>query len=117
MRKTLAILATVAAVGATAVTAPAEARGRGIGPGLCFRPGCRRTRRRRGGRLRLLRSGLWLLRLRPPLLPAGLLRLRIWALRLLRRPLLSAPLLAPWLVTKKPGSIASGFFFYSVAKK
>jgi len=34
MRKTLAILATVAAVGATAVTAPAEARGRGIGPGL-----------------------------------------------------------------------------------
>ena len=82
MRKTLAILATVAAVGATAVTAPAEARGRGIGPGLCFRPGCRRTRRRRGGRLRLLRSGLWLLRLRlrTPLLPAGLLRLRIWAL-------------------------------------
>jgi hypothetical protein len=34
MRKTLAILATVATVGATAVTAPAEARGRGIGPGL-----------------------------------------------------------------------------------
>jgi hypothetical protein len=34
MRKTLAILATVAAVGATTVTAPAEARG--IGPGLAF---------------------------------------------------------------------------------
>ena len=34
MKKTLAILATVAAVGATAVTAPAEARG--IGPGLAF---------------------------------------------------------------------------------
>ena len=32
--KTLAILATVAAVGATTVTAPAEARG--IGPGLAF---------------------------------------------------------------------------------
>jgi hypothetical protein len=32
MKKTLAILATVAAVGASAVTAPAEARG--IGPGL-----------------------------------------------------------------------------------
>ena len=34
MKKTLAILATVATVGATAVTAPAEARG--IGPGLAF---------------------------------------------------------------------------------
>ena len=38
MKKTLAILATVAAVGVTAVAAPApaEARGRGIGPGLAF---------------------------------------------------------------------------------
>jgi hypothetical protein len=34
MKKTLAILATVATVGATAFTAPAEARG--IGPGLAF---------------------------------------------------------------------------------
>lgn len=34
MKKTLAVLATVAAVGATAVAAPAEARG--IGPGLAF---------------------------------------------------------------------------------
>jgi hypothetical protein len=34
MRKALAILATVATVGATAVTAPAEARGWGWGPGL-----------------------------------------------------------------------------------
>ena len=34
MKKTLAILATVAAVGATTATAPAEARG--IGPGLAF---------------------------------------------------------------------------------
>ena len=34
MRKALAILATVVAVGATTVTAPAEARG--IGPGLAF---------------------------------------------------------------------------------
>src|SRR3982074_412666 len=34
MRKALAILATIATVGATAVTAPAEARG--IGPGLAF---------------------------------------------------------------------------------
>jgi hypothetical protein len=34
MKKTLAVLATVATVGATAVTAPAEAGGRGIGPGL-----------------------------------------------------------------------------------
>ncbi|MHC2313855.1 hypothetical protein ACVIHC_000901 [Bradyrhizobium diazoefficiens] len=38
MKKTLAVLATVAAVGVTAVAAPApaEARGRGIGPGLAF---------------------------------------------------------------------------------
>ena len=34
MKKTLAILATVATVGATSLTAPAEARG--IGPGLAF---------------------------------------------------------------------------------
>ena len=34
MKKTLAVLATVAAVGATAVAAPAQARG--IGPGLAF---------------------------------------------------------------------------------
>jgi hypothetical protein len=33
MKKTALILATVAALGATAVTAPAEARGRGWGPG------------------------------------------------------------------------------------
>jgi hypothetical protein len=36
MKKTLAVLATVAAVGVTAVAAPAQARGRGIGPGLAF---------------------------------------------------------------------------------
>jgi len=38
MKKTLAVLATIAAVGVTAVAAPApaEARGRGIGPGLAF---------------------------------------------------------------------------------
>jgi hypothetical protein len=34
MKKTLAVLATVATLGATAVSAPAEARG--IGPGLAF---------------------------------------------------------------------------------
>jgi len=34
MRKALAILATVAAVGATAVSAPAQARGWGWGPGI-----------------------------------------------------------------------------------
>jgi hypothetical protein len=34
MKKTLAVLATVAALGATVVTAPAEARG--LGPGLAF---------------------------------------------------------------------------------
>jgi hypothetical protein len=34
MRKTLAILATVATVGATAISAPAQARG--LGPGLAF---------------------------------------------------------------------------------
>jgi len=34
MKKTLAVLATVAAVGATSLAAPAQARG--IGPGLAF---------------------------------------------------------------------------------
>jgi hypothetical protein len=36
MKKALAILATVATVGATMMSGPAEARGRGIGPGLAF---------------------------------------------------------------------------------
>ncbi|WP_338832110.1 hypothetical protein [Bradyrhizobium sp. 27S5] len=37
MKKALAVLATVATVGATMVSAPAQARGtRGIGPGLAF---------------------------------------------------------------------------------
>jgi hypothetical protein len=36
MRKTLAVLATVAAVGAAAVVAPAPVEARGIGPGLAF---------------------------------------------------------------------------------
>jgi hypothetical protein len=36
MKKTLAVLATVALVGAAAVSAPAPAQARGIGPGLAF---------------------------------------------------------------------------------
>jgi hypothetical protein len=36
MRKTLAVMATVAAVGIAAATAPAPAEARGIGPGLAF---------------------------------------------------------------------------------
>jgi hypothetical protein len=36
IRKTLAVLATVGAVGAAAVTAPAPAEARGIGPGIAF---------------------------------------------------------------------------------
>ncbi|MEK9280358.1 MULTISPECIES: hypothetical protein [unclassified Bradyrhizobium] len=36
MKKTLAVLATVAAVGVAAVTAPAPAQARHIGPGLAF---------------------------------------------------------------------------------
>jgi hypothetical protein len=36
MKKTLAVLATIAAVGATAISAPAPAEARGIGPGLAF---------------------------------------------------------------------------------
>jgi hypothetical protein len=36
MRKTLAVLATVGAVGAAAVVAPAPAEARHIGPGLAF---------------------------------------------------------------------------------
>lgn len=36
MKKTLAVLATVATVGVIAMAPPAEAGGRGIGPGLAF---------------------------------------------------------------------------------
>ena len=36
MKKTLAVLAVVATAGATMLSGPAEARGRGIGPGLAF---------------------------------------------------------------------------------
>ena len=36
MRKTLAVLATVAAVGAAAVSAPAPAEAHDVGPGLAF---------------------------------------------------------------------------------
>lgn len=36
MRKTLAVLGTAVAVGATALAPPAQARGGGIGPGLAF---------------------------------------------------------------------------------
>jgi hypothetical protein len=36
MKKTLAVLATVAVVGAAAVTVPARVEARGIGPGLAF---------------------------------------------------------------------------------
>jgi hypothetical protein len=36
MKKTLAVMATVAAVGIAAVTVPAPAEARGIGPGLAF---------------------------------------------------------------------------------
>jgi subtilisin family serine protease len=36
MKKTFAVLATVAAVGATSLAVPAPAQARGIGPGLAF---------------------------------------------------------------------------------
>jgi hypothetical protein len=36
MKKTLAVLATVAAIGATTLAVPAPAEARGIGPGLAF---------------------------------------------------------------------------------
>ena len=36
MKKTLAVLATVAAIGAATITAPAPAEAHGIGPGLAF---------------------------------------------------------------------------------
>ncbi len=58
MKKTLAVLATVATVGATAVTAPAPAEARGIG----VRLGGGRIGRRCGSeRVSVLRTGLWLL--------------------------------------------------------
>ena len=43
MRKALAILATVATVGATTISAPAQARG--LGPGLAFGRGKRQGHR------------------------------------------------------------------------
>jgi len=54
MKRTLAVLATVATLGVTAVSAPAEARG--IGPGLAFGLAGRCDRR---WRLRRLRAVLW----------------------------------------------------------
>src|SRR5258706_671221 len=91
-------------------------RGAGHWPRTGVRPGRGRTLcRRRSERIwsvLWLWSGLRLLRLRPRLLPAGLLRLPLFALRLLWPTLLlSEPLLAPLLVTKKPGTSFPGFFF------
>jgi hypothetical protein len=113
MQKTLAVLATVVALAATAVAAPAPAQARGIGPGLAF-----------GLAAGALAAGaygaygpyygygygprLWLW--------SPLLRIRLrQALRLLRRTVLSPPLL-PTLVTdqqKKPGA-RSGLFLVGV---
>ena len=105
MKKALAILATVATVAATTLTAPAQARG--VGPGVGLRSGSRRNRR--GGRRSVrtvLWAGLWLLRIRPSLL------LWIRAVCLLRGSMLSAPLLAQSLVIEKPGALPPGFFFF-----
>src|SRR6266404_9200294 len=88
MKKALAILATVATVGATTMSAPAEARGwRGGwgGPGLAF--GLAAGAITAGA---VAASGIWaglrVLRLWPSLL-------RTWAIRVLRQTLLSASLL------------------------
>ena len=65
MKKALAILATVATVGATMMSGPAEARGRGFGPGLAFglAAGAITAGAVAGFRsLRTLWAGLWLLR-------------------------------------------------------
>jgi len=102
MKKTLAVLATVAAVGATAVVAPAEARG--IGPGLAFglAAGAITAGAIAASQPYLLRAGI--------LLRSELL-LRAWSLRLLRRrpELLSSPLLAASLVSEKPGATLRAF--------
>src|SRR5215207_1678056 len=104
MQKILGVLATIAVVGAAALTAPApaEARGRGIGPGLAFglaagaiaAGAAASSPYYYGPRLRPLRSEL--------LLRAG-------TVRLLRQAVLSTPLLQP-MVTRKARSDAPGFF-------
>ena len=107
MKKTLAVLATVAAVGTSAVIAPAPAEARGIGPGLAFGLAAGRACGGCCGE-RLWAVLLWtgLRLLRSPLLRAGLLR----TLRLLWPAVLSAPLLSPLLVTRKARSTPPGFF-------
>ncbi len=105
MKKAPGILATVALIGATAITAPAPAEARGIGPGLAFglAAGAIAAGAAASVWALLLRPGLWVLR--------SELLLRTGPLRLLRRrTVLSAPLLSS-LVTRKARSLAPGFFF------
>ena len=105
MKKALAILATVATVGGTMMSAPAEAGGRGIGPGLAFglAAGAITAGAVAGFRsLRTLWAGLWLLR--------GTCLLRFGTVRLLRRTVLRPPPpLAALLVTTRPGASLRAF--------
>jgi len=115
--KALAILAAVATIGATTVTAPAQARG--IGP--AWRSGWRRARwlpeppaptdmGTGTGRIMVMgRAMATTVRLLRARLLRRLLRWR--TLRLLRSPLLWAPLLAP-LVIKKSPERCSGLFYW-----
>ena len=109
MRKAAITLATVAALGAAAIAAPAPAEARGLGPALGF-----------GLAAGVIGAGLAASTwpgyaygpgygyYGPPLLSPGLLRR---PLRLLRRTaLLSPPLLAPPLVTKENPGPWSGVF-------
>ena len=107
MKKAFAIMATVATVAATTMTAPAEARG--IGPGLAFglAAGALTAGAIAASRTLLLWAGLRLLRW-------SALLLRPWNLRLLRwsvlpASLLSAPLLSA-LVAEKSPEHCSGLF-------
>jgi hypothetical protein len=107
IKRTLAVLATAGAVAAAAVTAPAPAQAHGIGPGLAF-----------GLAAGALAAGA-LAASEPyyygPAYGYGYYGPRSTyygpgALRLLRRSLhLSAPLLAPSLVSKKARNVVPGF--------
>ena len=108
MKKTLAILATVATVGATTISAPAQARG--LGPGLAFGLAAGAIAAGVAGAYGPYYYGPGYGYYRPRYYGYyGSCLLRPRSLRLLRRAVLPAPPLAPPLVTKKPGAPLRAF--------
>ncbi len=108
MKKTLAILATVATVGATTISAPAQARG--LGPGLAFGLAAGAIAAGVAGAYGPYYYGPGYGYYGPRYYGYyGSCLLRPRSLRLLRRAVLPAPPLAPPLVTEKARSTAPGF--------